>query len=154
MMAQYYTTIAPVGFKAFYWVIAQLGIEPLVLGKILPIFLALITTIYVFRFTLLIFPVPAAGFWVTLFLNQNFWLKDDLISAAPRAFVYPLFAAFLYYLFRRSLFGCCVIFFLEDLFYPQILLVSLGIAILRLFVFKTGKIQLVSSKQDYCVCLA
>ncbi|HHP7232126.1 MAG TPA: hypothetical protein ACFCUY_14860 [Xenococcaceae cyanobacterium] len=152
-IANYYTTIAPVGFKAFYWLLAQLGIEPLILGKILPLFLALVTTIYLFRFTLLIFPVPAAGFWVTLFLNQNFWLKDDLVSAAPRAFVYPLFAAFLYYLIKRSLVGCCVVFLLEGLFYPQILLVSLGIAILRLFIFKTRKIQFTVSKKDYFISL-
>jgi len=63
-------------------------------------------------------PVPTAGFIATLLLNQSLWMKDDLVSATPRAFVYPLFLAFLYYL-RRSLLPVCVAIALLGLFYPH-----------------------------------
>ena len=139
LIAKYYRTIAPVGFKSVYWFAAQLGIEPLVLAKILPIILAAIATVYLFQVSLLLFPVPAAAFLTTLLQNQNFWTEDDLISAVPRAFVYPIFAAFLYYLLRRAelprrnLITCLLTLALQGLFYPQMLLVSVTLLTIRLF---------------------
>ena len=139
LIAKYYRTIAPVGFKSVYWVAAQLGIEPLVLAKILPIILAAIATVYLFQVSLLLLPVPAAAFLTTLLQNQNFWTEDDLISAVPRAFIYPIFAAFLYYLLRRAelprknLIPCLFTLALQGLFYPQMLLVSVTVLTIRLF---------------------
>ena len=78
------------------------------------------------------FPVPVAGFITTLLLNQSLWFKDDLISAVPRAFVYPFLLAFLYYLLHESWLIIALIIVLEGLFYPPILLISLGILCLRL----------------------
>lgn len=133
LIAQYYQTIQAIGFKGFYWLMAKLGIAPLLLAKLLPVGLALVMTIYLFYFTLELLPSPACGFWTTLLLNQNIWLKDDLISATPRAFVYPLLAAFLYYLVRRSFYGSLSLIGLMGLFYPQVAIVELGILTLRLF---------------------
>lgn len=132
LIAQYYQTIQAAGFQALYWGMAKLGIEPLILAKLLPTGLALITTGYLFHLTLHLLPHPACAFLTTLLLNQNIWLKDDLISATPRAFIYPLFAAFLYYLVRRSAWGCWITIGLMGLFYPQLVLVELGILTLRL----------------------
>lgn len=131
LIADYYQSIQAVGFKALYWAIAQLGIAPLLLAKLLPTGLAVITTIYLFYLTLQFLPYPACGFWTTLFLNQNIWLKDDLISATPRAFIYPLFVAFLYYLLRQARWPTLVTIGLTGLFYPQLVLVELGILALR-----------------------
>jgi hypothetical protein len=135
LIAQYYQAIQADGFKALYWAMAKLGIEPLLLAKLLPTGLALVTTVFLFRLTLHLLPHPACGFWTILFLNQNIWLKDDLISATPRAFVYPLLTAFLYALVRRSLWLCLLTMALMGLFYPQLVLVQLGILSLRLFSF-------------------
>ena len=135
IMANYYFAIQSVGFKALYSAAAALGIPPLFLAKILPLGLALITTIYLFWTTLLILPVPISGFLTTLVLNQNVWLKDDLISATPRAFVYPIFAAFLYYLLRGSTVRLLVTLVLQGMFYPQMMVVSVGMLTLRLFSF-------------------
>ena len=44
----------------------------------------------------------------TLMFNQNIWRKDDLVSATPRAFIYPLFLAFLFYWCRKFLFPCLI----------------------------------------------
>jgi hypothetical protein len=132
-IAQYYQTIQAAGFKAFYWIMAQAGIAPLLLAKLLPTVLAIIATAYLFHLTLLLLPVPACGFLTTLLLNQNIWLKDDLISATPRAFIYPLFTAFLYYLLRPSPVPLLIALTLTSLFYPQMALVELGILTLRLW---------------------
>ncbi len=102
VMADYYSAIQGIGFRSFYALAASLGIEPLAFAKIVPLLLALVTTVYLFWTALLILPVPICGALTTILLNQNIWIRDDLISASPRAFVYPLFAAFLYYLLRDS----------------------------------------------------
>ncbi|MGF1481643.1 MAG: hypothetical protein ACFB4I_19520 [Cyanophyceae cyanobacterium] len=132
LIAEYYRTIAPAGFKVVYWLGAQLGIEPLVFAKVLPIGLAIIATVYLFRVSLLLMNVPAGAFLTILLQNQSFWTEDDLISAAPRAFIYPIFAAFLYYLLQRSLIPCAITIVLQGLFYPQLLLISVTVLGLRL----------------------
>jgi len=86
-----------------------MGINPLLLNKLLPPVLGVLTTGYCFGVCLEMLPLPGAGFTATLLLNQIIWMKDDLVSATPRAFAYPLFLAFLYYLLRRSLLGSAVL---------------------------------------------
>lgn len=118
LIANYFQSVAPAGYTAIYQVMAGLGINPWLLNKLLPPVLGLITTGYCFGVCLKLLPLPAAGFIATLLLNQSLWMKDDLVSATPRAFVYPLFLAFLYYLLRRSLLLMCVAIALLGLFYP------------------------------------
>ncbi len=130
-IADYYSAIQPIGFQAVYGLVAALGIEPLAFAKILPLGLALIATVYLYWGVLLIWPVPLSGLLVTLVFNQNIWLKDDLVSATPRAFVYPLFAAFLYYFLRDARGFWLLVLGLQGLFYPQMMLVSLGMLTLR-----------------------
>jgi hypothetical protein len=149
-IADYYRAIAPVGFTAVYAFFAQLGVEPLILAKILPLFIGLLTSIYGFKLFLQILPVPSAAFVGTLILNQTIWLKDDVISASPRAFLYPLFAAFLYYLVRRSTVPCLIIILLQGLFFPQIAFVYLGILTVRLFRWHST-LRLSRNQQDYQV---
>ncbi|MEA5504534.1 hypothetical protein VB735_15700 [Halotia wernerae UHCC 0503] len=131
LIADYFKSITPLGFAAVYKLMASLGIHPLFLSKILPIFLGLIVSIYCFWLCLEIFPVPLAGFISTLLLNQSLWFKSDLVSATPKAFVYPLLLAFLYYLLRNSWLTICLIIVLEGLFYPPLLLISVGILFMR-----------------------
>ncbi|MGF1538235.1 MAG: hypothetical protein ACFB4J_17360 [Elainellaceae cyanobacterium] len=138
-IADYYTAIQPLGFQALYGLAAALSIAPLLFAKVVPTALALIATVYLFRVALLIFPVPLSGLLVTLVFNQNIWLKDDLVSATPRAFVYPLFAAFLYYLLRNMRWLSLLTLGLQGLFYPQMMLVSLGLLTLRLLKVRAAK---------------
>ncbi|MBH8554699.1 hypothetical protein I8751_20520 [Nostocaceae cyanobacterium CENA357] len=131
LIADYFKSITPLGFAAVYKLMASLGIDPLLLSKILPICLGLITSIYCFWLCLEIFPVPLAGFISTLLLNQSLWFKSDLVSATPKAFVYPLLLAFLYYILRKSWLAICFIILLEGLFYPPLLLICVGILFMR-----------------------
>lgn len=158
IIANYFPTLAPDGFKFIYWFAARFGVEPRSLASILPIALAIITTVYAFKLTLAIFPIPAAAFLSTVIVNQNLWLNDDLISATPRAFVYPFFAAFLYYLITRKTRLCLASMILMSFFYPQVLLVEIVVLTIRLINWQRGSfircsIHYSNDKKDYLIWL-
>ncbi|UBF26495.1 hypothetical protein K9N68_00320 [Kovacikia minuta CCNUW1] len=132
LIADYFQSITPSGYAALYQSMATLGIPPLLLSKVLPLGLGLVATVYCFGVCLQIFPVPAAGFVSSLLLNQSLWFKSDLASATPKAFIYPLFLAFVYYLLRRSWVPLSVTIALEGWFYPPLVFISVGILALRL----------------------
>ncbi|MCT7996790.1 hypothetical protein [Laspinema olomoucense] len=148
-IADYFQSVAPAGYTAVYRGMALLGIEPLLFSKLLPIALALITTIYGFGLTLQLFPVPLAAFISSLLLNQSLWMKFDVVSATPRAFLYPLFVGFLYYLSRNQLVGSCVAIALLGLFYPQYVFIGSALFLLRLIAWQSWGISLSRDWRDY-----
>ena len=101
LIADYFQSISPVGYNAVYQGMAAIGVDPLVLNKCLPLGLALVTTLYCYLLTLQFLPIPITAWLATVLLNQNLWSQDGLISATSRAFLYPIFFAFLYYLVRN-----------------------------------------------------
>jgi hypothetical protein len=137
-IAQYFRSIVPAGYTALYGLAAQIGIDPMGLGRWLPVGLGLLTAGFCYGICVEILPIPVVGFVASFLLTQNLWTKDDLVSGTPRAFFYPLFTAFLFFLLRRpksvrrSLFPCLVLFLLQGLFYPQTLLLSCGVLVLNL----------------------
>lgn len=149
LIADYHESVAPSGYTGLYWLMAHVGIKPLLFNKFLPIVLGLITTGYCFKVCLQILPVPAAGFIATLLLNQTLWMRYDLVSGTARAFIYPLFLAFLYYLLRRSLLPCLGAIALQGLFYPQCVLLSSGILILQIWRWEHGRPILSQNRWDY-----
>ena len=124
LIADYFSSVAPFGYKFLYWLANKIGIEPFLFNKLLPVLIGVATSIFTFLVTLEIFPVPFAGFVASLLLNQNLWMLDDLVSGTPRAFFYVLFLGFIYYLLRQNLIACCLFIALQGLFYPQVLLIS------------------------------
>jgi hypothetical protein len=148
-IARYFQTVVPVGYKFCFWIVAKLGIAPMVLAKLLPIALGMVTTLYLFRLSLLIFPVPFSAFLTTLTLNQCIWLKDDLVSSTPRAFTYPFLAAFLYFLLQRSLIPCLITLGLQGLFFPHVLLIQVVLLTLRLFRWQGRSLKFSQDRQDY-----
>lgn len=153
-IANYFESVAPFGYTTLYRFMANIGIEPLTFNKCLPIFLTLITTRYCFKLTLHLFPVPIAGFISSLLLNQTLWSQDDLVSATPRAFAYPLLLAFWYYCLRRSRLACLGTLALQGLFYPQTVFISAGILLLQLLTWEQGKLHLSQKPSDYQFCLS
>ena len=150
VIADYFSGLAPSGFKYLYFIAAKLGIEPVLFAKLLPPILALITTIYLYWFTLQILLIPLTGFISSVLINQLIWLNDDIVSSTARAFIYPLFAAFLYYLAKQNIIPCLIIMLLQGLFYPHILLIEMGVLSLRLPIFKTRVWnELTNKKQSY-----
>lgn len=134
LIADYFQSVAPLGYTTLYRIAATLGIHPFLFNKLLPPILSAIATGYCFGISLQLLPVPVTGFITSVLLNQSLWMKDDLISATPRAFVYPLFLAFLYYLLRQSLLPCLTTIILLALFYPQYLLTCAALFILQIFI--------------------
>ena len=130
LIADYFQSVAPGGYTLLYRLAAAVGISPLLFNKLLPPFLGLITSGYCFALCLQIFPVPAAAFLSTLLLNQNLWMKDDLASATPRAFAYPLMLAFLYY--SRQSWLSWVAIALFGFFYPQGVFLCAGLCLLQM----------------------
>ncbi len=151
-IANYFQSAAPAGYSAFYQIAATIGIHPPFFQKILPFFLSLISTYYCFSIALEMLPVPMTGFIASLLLNQHMWMTDDLASATPRAFIYPIFLAFLYYLLRRSLLPCLVAIGLMGLFYPPYALVAAGILVLRLVGWENGRLCLSRDRTNYLFC--
>lgn len=133
VMADYFQSVAPWGYATFYRLFAAVGIAPLLLHKCLPIVLTLTSTVFAFGATLQILPIPLAGFLAALLLNQSLWMRDDIISGTPVAFVYPIFLAFLYFLLRRALLPCIGAIVLQGLFYPQAVLIFAGVLLLQLW---------------------
>jgi hypothetical protein len=149
LIADYYQSVAQPGYKAIYQGMAAVGVDPAVWSKLLPLVLGLITTGYCFGICLQILPVPATGFLSTLLLNEVLWQKDDLVSGTARAFMFPLFLAFVYYLSRRSLLPCLVAIALQGLFYPSGMLISCGVLFVRLWRWERGRLHFSQERRDY-----
>lgn len=153
-IADYYESVAPPGYATFYRLAAMVGLNPVFVSKAVPAVLGIIATIYCFAATLQILPVPMAGFIATLILNQNLWLKDDLSTGIARAFMYPIFLAFLYYLLRRSLLPFLASIVVLGLFYPQTVLNCAAILVVGLIRWRNGRPALSTNRQDYLFCEA
>ncbi len=151
-IADYFQAVTPWGFAAFYRLFALLGIDPLRLSQLLPLPLALVATGYGFRLCLRLLPMPFAGFMAALLLNQLVWSHDDLASATPRAFMLPLFLAFLNYLMQRALWPTLAVILLQGLFYPQYLLVFAGLLALQPWDWR--RLRLTSDRTEWWFCLA
>lgn len=149
LIANYYQSVAPPGYVSLYKLLSIIGINPMVACKLLPPILGIIITIYAFLLTIELLPIPLTGLIATLMLNQNLWLFNDLSSATPRAFFYPLILAFLYYLAKKSIIPCLVILVLQGLFYPPTMMLCGGLLCLHLLQWEQGKIKLSRNHQDY-----
>ena len=149
LIADYFQSVAPWGYQTFYWVFAQVGIDPMFLNKLLPLALSLVTAAYCFGVCFQILPIPVAGFIASVLLSQNIWLQDDLASATPRAFLYPLFLGILYYLLRQSLIPFLVAIALLGLFYPQYVILTAAILIVRLLDWEKRLFGISRNSQDY-----
>jgi hypothetical protein len=139
LIANYFKSVTPVGFSGLYRLISSLGIDVFLFNKISILLIGLATTVYCFKVCYLLFPIPFAGFVSCLLLNQNLWMVDDLSSGTPRAFIYVLLLAFIYYLLRRNLILYLLTLVLQGLFYPQAILISLTIIFIRLCTNKKHK---------------
>ncbi len=146
----YFQSVAPPGYTTFYQAFTAIGIHPLTVNQLLPTLLGLITTGYCFVVVLQILPIPITGFLSTLFLNQNLWLRDDLISATPRAFFYPIFLAFLYYILRKYPLGIGITIALLGGFYPQAVLLAMGVLIIQIAWKFCSSSKIIKSQ---CICV-
>lgn len=152
LIADYFQSVAPLGYRTLYHWAVNLGIDPFVFNKLLPMAIALVASYYCFVLAARILPLPIGCFITTLLLNQALWMQDDLISATPRAFVYPFFLAFLYYLTRQSLLPCALAIALLGIFYPQYVFLCGGMLICQLIKWRGRKPSFSENSRDYLLC--
>ncbi len=153
LIADYFQSVAPRGYTAVYQIAAVAGIDPMKLSKLLPLVLGLIATGYCFGVCVQLLPVPLAGFIGALLLNQNLWMQDGLVSATPKAFLYPPLLAFLYYFLRCSLVQCLLAIALLGLVYPSLVFVCVGTLILQLCRWDRFRLHLSQNRRDYLFCV-
>ncbi len=116
IMADYFQSVAPLGFQAFYWLPAQLGVDPFVINKLVPIILNLALAYYAFKLAKhLLNLAPAAFLGSALTVS----MLSAVSSGTARAFAVPLFVAFLFYLARKKTIGVTITMALLPMFYPQ-----------------------------------
>ncbi|MGK7876031.1 MAG: hypothetical protein AB4426_22845 [Xenococcaceae cyanobacterium] len=152
LIADFYQSVSPRGFSGFYQLMAMVGINPIVLNKLLPIVLGLSTTGYCFAVCIELLPVPAMGFVGSLLLSHTLWLHDNLVKAIATGFSYPMFLAFLYYLLRCSWLGIGISIALLGTFYGPLMLVAAGILILRLVCWDSWPIRFSPHRSNYIIC--
>lgn len=153
LIADYFQSVAPLGYTSLYRLAATIGINPLVFNKFLPLGIGVVTTAYCFSLCRQIFPVSFACFLSSLILNQIIWMRDGIVSGTPKAFAFPLLLAFLYYLSKRALFPCLITIVLLGAFYPQGVLLASGMLFLQLFSWQVEHLRFAPlRKEDYYFC--
>ena len=148
LIADYFRYIAPVGVKSLYYCLALLKIEPILISKIIPIFLTAATSFFAFVFSLQLLPIPFTGFIAAALLNQNLWSQDGLDSGTGRAFMIPIFLAFLWVLSKKSYWGTWLTIILLGLFYPTFVLMASGLLLCQLATIKAKRLKVNSDKRD------
>ncbi|NEQ43647.1 MAG: hypothetical protein F6K00_08845 [Leptolyngbya sp. SIOISBB] len=143
-IADYFESVAPVGFVALYRAAFWLGIDPLTFNTILPSILVILTAIALFLTCLELCALPAVGFAAAVLLSQVIEYTASVASGTPKAFVFLLTVLFWYGWLRRSqwLTGLSVI--LQGLFYPPTVLISAGVLALGLVERQAGG--------RWCIC--
>ncbi|TAD76232.1 MAG: hypothetical protein EA001_12475 [Oscillatoriales cyanobacterium] len=126
-IADYFQSVAPEGYRSLYRALAVLGGDPLQISKWLPIPLGLLVAGLTFGLTTALLPIPIAGFWGAVLMVQSLGMNDDLASATPRSFLYPLFLAFAWGWVQSNPWLLLPAIGLLGLFYPQYVLVAGGI---------------------------
>jgi hypothetical protein len=137
------------GVKWLYETGVLAHIRPMTLAKFIPAILGLITSLFFFKFCINIFSSGIFACVSTVILNQNIWMNDDVISATPRAFLYPLFAGFLWCLSSNKLGWGLFFTALQTIFYPPFVLVYLCILWLRCFDSSVRPFPLSKQRQPY-----
>ncbi|MEO0867317.1 MAG: hypothetical protein AAFY17_02490 [Cyanobacteria bacterium J06642_11] len=131
LIADYLQSIAPVGYKLFFGLVSHSGISIEWFAKVLPMVLGGITAAYYYRLVLAVLPLPLVGVMATVMLNQTLWCTDDLSTASPRAFIYPLLVPLLFYFVRRLWWQSLGCLGLLALFYPPVALVAMTLYVLH-----------------------
>lgn len=147
-IADYFEAVAPAGYRAVYQLAALVGIDPLTFHKILPIGLNVLTAGLCFGVSFQFLPVPFAAFVATVLLGQGLGLTDAIVSATPKAFIYPLLLLFLWMMQRRWVWGVAGAIALESLFYPQLVFISAGVVLMQVLQWRNGRLRITSDWSD------
>jgi hypothetical protein len=142
------------GVKWLYELGVAAHVRPMLLAKFIPLVLGVLASGFYFQFCLKVFPSGFCAFLSTLIFSQNIWMNDDVVSATPRAFLYPIFAGFLYCVTNQKLFLSLVFTALQTFFYAPFVLVHLSVLGLRCLDWSARPFPLSLKKQPYIWAIA
>jgi hypothetical protein len=137
-IADYFQSVAPLGFAWIYRGAAMVGIPPLTFNAILPALLIELTAIAIFFTCLELCALPAAGFAASVLLAQSIEYTSSVASGTPKAFVFLVTLLFWYGWLRRSWWLTGASILLQGLFYPPTVLLSAGVLMLGLIERRPG----------------
>lgn len=126
-IADYFQSVAPPGYVWTYRLGTLVGLDPWTGNRLIPALLTPLIGWLAFRLATRLGATPFGAFLAGWLLVVNLWLMDDLPSGTPRAFAVPILLwVFDAWLRRRSA-ALALGVAAAGLFYPQIVLVSLGV---------------------------
>lgn len=95
IIGAYWQDVAPRPYALLYAVAERLGLDPLLLHRLLPVPLLLLAAVFAWRVALRLTGAPFPAFVAAAFLMAFLVHEDSIFSATPRAFSMPLFLVFL-----------------------------------------------------------
>lgn len=102
LLADYWQSVTPWFYRAAFWTASAVGLEPLVLVKLLPALLCLVASLFSYRFLRAIGAEPFAAFVTTAVLLMHLAEAGVIANGTPRSFWPPLMLAALDGLARKK----------------------------------------------------
>lgn len=117
LLTHFAKSLQPWGAVVIYRVLAPI-IDPLLLSKVLPIFLSAASAVYLFKLLALIAGGFAGMVGASLFLVMPVF-AGVMAGGTPRAYSFLVLASFLYYLIKHDYRKLVVVIVLQPLLYPS-----------------------------------
>ncbi|MFC1576305.1 hypothetical protein ACFL3J_01395 [Candidatus Omnitrophota bacterium] len=121
------------GHLAVFYIFGLLS-DPLILVKIIPFILAAISAALLFYIGKIL-KNSIVGFFASFTFIFYVWTSQYAFFSGghPKAFAFPLFFAFIYFLLSQKKTGCFITLLLQVIFYPPILAVTVPVYLFSLF---------------------
>lgn len=130
----------PKGYLGLFLLLSSF-FDLILLTKTIPFILSIISVVYLFLFGREI-KDNAAGFVMSFLFILHSWTYHTFQGTTPRAFLYPLFLPFIYYLLKKKYLICFLLFLAQVLFYPPAAIISLAILFFLGFSIKRNKVYI------------
>ena len=128
LLADYWESVSPWLYVAFYRVFDLLGIPPLIASKLMPPVLIVATVFFAYRVAFALGNHAPVAFLCAILVLLMIVRNNSVFSATPRGFALPAFLAVLDGLVRGRMAYATIAQFMLCGIYPQLALVSLGAA--------------------------
>jgi hypothetical protein len=152
LLALYAKQLQPWGLQILYKTTSTI-INPLILSKIIPIFLIIISSLFLFKLIKFITNSNTAGYIGFLLFATNINFIQAHSGGHARTFAYPLLILFLYFLIKKESKKSYILLLLQSLFYPITFLISAATSILNLFRIKQKRIKIIESPKKLLLLL-
>ncbi|MFN3945058.1 MAG: hypothetical protein ACK4K7_09030 [Allosphingosinicella sp.] len=126
LLADYWQSVSPPVYRLPFEFFALFGVDPLIVGKLLPVLLIGVSAWAAWRIAMTLTGRPLAAFVAAAFVMALVIHEDSVYTASPRAFSPPLFLLFVDALLRDRMKTMLGSIFLLASIYPTTALVALA----------------------------